>query len=424
MNDLMGQSVLVMSRISDRPGAARRGSVAGRLLLAAVIILTTVLSVGGSFSQPRQAAAQDENATFPGFSSTWSPPSTVYIPETGHSIDGWFLDMWRENGSASVFGNPITAEITRDDGSIVQYYEYARFEYWPNGDAEGNLITLGRIGEDLRPVVVPRISIGGSAGKAAQLTRAAMAWEPLTESQIRPDSDSYLYVPETGHSIYDGFLAFWQNTGLQWFLGNPVSEEYVVDDVHYQVFERGQLRWEPGSDITMEPIGELLAKQQRLSFDPTGQGDLPAYDEALFIQPAPPTMAEIVEMAGADPDAERWIDINLDTQYLIAYQGDVPVMETYISSGRPEFATPTGTFYINTKLPVQDMAGVIGGESYDVPNVPDVMYFTDVGHAIHGAYWHNNFGTEMSHGCINVPIELSEFLWEWSPLNTRVEIHD
>ena len=390
------------------------------LALGLLLILAPLLPTGYPTSR---AAAQDEGATFPGFASAWSPPSTVYIPATGQSIDGWFLDMWRENGSASVFGNPITAEITRDDGSIVQYYEYARFEYWPNGDAEGNSITLGRIGEELRPVSLARLATGGAAGKAAQLTRAAMAWEPLSESQIQPDSESYLYVAEARHSIYDGFLAFWQNSGMQWFLGNPVSEEYVVDSVHYQVFERGQLRWEPGGDITMVPVGAQLTERKRLSKEPTPQGDLPVYDEALFVAPAPPTMDEVIARSGADPDAERWIDINLDTQYLIAYQGDVPVMETYISSGKEGFETPTGTFYINTKLPIQDMAGVIGGESYNVPNVPDVMYFTDVGHAIHGTYWHNNFGTEMSHGCINVPMELSTFLYDWTPMNTRVEIH-
>jgi lipoprotein-anchoring transpeptidase ErfK/SrfK len=51
------------------------------------------------------------------------------------------------------------------------------------------------------------------------------------------------------------------------------------------------------------------------------------------------------------------------------------------------------------------------------------MYFTDVGHAIHGAYWHNNFGTPMSHGCINVPVDLAAYLYDVSPVGTRVEIH-
>ena len=74
----------------------------------------------------------------------WSPPSTVYIPETGHSIDGLFLDLWRSGGGALSYGNPITAEITEAEGQIVQYYQYARFEYWPEGDEDGNYVTARR----------------------------------------------------------------------------------------------------------------------------------------------------------------------------------------------------------------------------------------------------------------------------------------
>jgi hypothetical protein len=409
---------------ATRPQPARRVASGPlvRGLLALVVVLAAVMSVGGLAGGPRSAAAQ-EGPTFPAFGPNWSAPTTVYIPETGQSIDRSFLDMWRENGAASVFGNPITPEITRDDGSIVQYYEYARFEYWPQGDADGNIITLGHIGEDLRPAIVPRLAVGGASGKAAEMTRIMRAWQPLADDEIQDDSDTYQYVPETGHSIYDGFLAYWWNSGMQWYLGNPISEEYVVDDVHYQVFERGQLRWSEGEDITMTPVGDLVAGQHKLSEAPTAQGDIPTYDESLFVPPAPPTMDEIIAASGADPNAERWIDISLTDEYLKAYMGDVVIMETYISSGKPGFETPPGTFYINSKLPVQDMAGVLGGEYYDVPQVPDVMYFTNVGHAIHGAYWHNNFGNPMSHGCINVPLDLAHFLYEWAPVGTRVSIH-
>ncbi len=108
---------------------------------------------------------------------------------------------------------------------------------------------------------------------------------------------------------------------------------------------------------------------------------------------------------------------------MIVYLGDTVICETYMSSGRVQFATPTGTFWINNKYEYDDMEGVLGGEYYNVPQVPDVMYFTDVGHAIHGAYWHNNFGTPMSHGCINVPLAFAEWLYDISPSGTKVVIH-
>jgi uncharacterized protein YraI len=119
-----------------------------------------------------------------------------------------------------------------------------------------------------------------------------------------------------------------------------------------------------------------------------------------------------------------WIDVNLSTQYMRVYRGNTVVMETYVSTGRtPNFTTPTGTFYINTKLPSQTMSGTLQGETYHVPNVPWVMYFTNRGHAIHGAYWHNNFGQVMSHGCVNLPVSFSEWLYSVSPIGTRVVIH-
>jgi lipoprotein-anchoring transpeptidase ErfK/SrfK len=52
------------------------------------------------------------------------------------------------------------------------------------------------------------------------------------------------------------------------------------------------------------------------------------------------------------------------------------------------------------------------------------MYFTTVGHAFHGTYWHNNFGAVMSHGCINVPMNLASVLYEWTPMYTQVQIVD
>jgi lipoprotein-anchoring transpeptidase ErfK/SrfK/uncharacterized protein YjhX (UPF0386 family) len=120
---------------------------------------------------------------------------------------------------------------------------------------------------------------------------------------------------------------------------------------------------------------------------------------------------------------EIWIDINLSTQYMIVYQGSNVLQKTYVSTGRPGFDTPTGTYYINWKLPSQTMSGVLGGEYYHVPDVPWVMYFTNRGHAIHGAYWHDNFGYTMSHGCVNLPVGFASWLYSVTPVGARVQIH-
>jgi L,D-transpeptidase-like protein len=120
---------------------------------------------------------------------------------------------------------------------------------------------------------------------------------------------------------------------------------------------------------------------------------------------------------------ERWIEVNLSAQYLTAWVGNTKVNGTLVSTGRPGFDTPTGTFHILYRYRYETMAGCIQGECYYVPDVPWVQYFTNYGHALHGAYWHNNFGHVMSHGCVNLPLPFAEWLWYWATYGTRVWIH-
>ena len=159
---------------------------------------------------------------------------------------------------------------------------------------------------------------------------------------------------------------------------------------------------------------------ERLGLDPTPteQGELPEYSEDLFVAPPSATVSGIP----ADPNGERWVMINITLQYLCAYQGDQVLWQGYISSGTAQFATPPGSYHVLSKIESQTMEGVLGGEYYNVPDVPDVMYFTDMGHALHGTYWHSNFGTPMSHGCINLQMDVADWMYQWAPLGMRVEI--
>jgi lipoprotein-anchoring transpeptidase ErfK/SrfK len=73
------------------------------------------------------------------------------------------------------------------------------------------------------------------------------------------------------------------------------------------------------------------------------------------------------------------------------------------------------------------MQGPIEGISdqyYDLPGVPWTMYFTYQGGAIHGAYWHNNFGSQWSHGCVNLIPDEAEKLYSWAELGTKVVVKD
>jgi len=353
----------------------------------------------------------------------WAPPPTVYIPETGQTIDRLFLDLWRSSGGVFAYGNPITPELERPNGSVVQWYQYARFEYWPEGNQDGETVSLGAIGQELAPPPLLRRNGGSRLSAARDALVLAAAWRPRTEAEataFAAEEPSYRWVAETGHGVWGGFRAFWEATGDAAYLGNPISEEYILGGVSWQVFERGKLRWREGEEVAMVPIGEELVARYGLPTRPQPRGDIPVYDEALFVPPV--AVPDPGAPPAPPPGGGRSVVVSLGQQALWAFDGNRVVKTTYVSTGTEKFRTPPGLFYVNTKIDEQTMEGVLGGEYYNVPNVPYVMYFTDRGHAIHGTYWHENFGTSMSHGCVNLPMDVAEWMYGWAPVGMPVLI--
>jgi lipoprotein-anchoring transpeptidase ErfK/SrfK len=114
----------------------------------------------------------------------------------------------------------------------------------------------------------------------------------------------------------------------------------------------------------------------------------------------------------------RWIDVDLTNQMVYAYEGDVVVNSFLVSTGTWLTPTVTGKHKIWIKVRVQDMKG----PGYYLPDVPYVMFFyRDYG--LHGTYWHNNFGTPMSHGCVNLRTEDAAWLFNWASVGTIVNVH-
>ncbi len=114
----------------------------------------------------------------------------------------------------------------------------------------------------------------------------------------------------------------------------------------------------------------------------------------------------------------RWIDVNLSKQRLSAMQGTKVAYSFLVSTGKSSTPTPKGKYLINSKQRHSRMRGV----GYDVADVPYTMYFYE-GYAIHGAYWHDNFGTPVSHGCVNVPVKLASKVFQWASVGTLVVVH-
>jgi lipoprotein-anchoring transpeptidase ErfK/SrfK len=113
-----------------------------------------------------------------------------------------------------------------------------------------------------------------------------------------------------------------------------------------------------------------------------------------------------------------WIEVNLTAQTLSVYRGGQIINTFLISSGTDWFKTVTGSYKIYAKYSQYTMRG----PDYDLPDVPYSMFFYK-GYSIHGTYWHHNFGTPMSRGCINMKTEEAAWVFENAPVGTYVFIH-
>jgi lipoprotein-anchoring transpeptidase ErfK/SrfK len=124
------------------------------------------------------------------------------------------------------------------------------------------------------------------------------------------------------------------------------------------------------------------------------------------------------------PSSGHWVDVNLSRQQVTAYIGSTPIKTVWTSTGTRIHPTVVGTFRVWIKLRSTRMSGGsrARGDYYSLPNVPWVMYFYR-GYALHGAYWHHNFGHVMSHGCVNLTIPDSAWFYNFGFVGMPVRSH-
>ncbi len=126
------------------------------------------------------------------------------------------------------------------------------------------------------------------------------------------------------------------------------------------------------------------------------------------------TLSDKEKTVLGDSTDEKWIEIDLTRQLLVAHQGNQVFLESPISSGLTN-KTPAGEYRIWYKIKSTLMQGGsrLNNTYYYLPNVPYSMFFYG-DYGIHGTYWHSNFGHPMSHGCVNSPTPVAEKLFYWS----------
>jgi len=133
---------------------------------------------------------------------------------------------------------------------------------------------------------------------------------------------------------------------------------------------------------------------------------------------------EMTPVSADVPPGNKRVEVSLAQQELTAYENSTVVLKTKISSGldyQPvgeiPWNTPTGTFYVESKMISKHMGGgdlSTDLDAYILPGVPWTSFFqTELGVAFHGTYWHHNFGVPMSHGCVNMEMDQAKWLFRW-----------
>jgi hypothetical protein len=136
---------------------------------------------------------------------------------------------------------------------------------------------------------------------------------------------------------------------------------------------------------------------------------------ARHMRPLTEDEFEPIVVTSGSPD--KTIEIDLANQELFCYENGQEVFSTMCSSGGEGFGTPRGEHHVVLKQPARHMYGdenLADPNFFDLPGVPWTTFFTTLGHAIHGTYWHSDYGRVRSHGCVNVSPEDAKWIYRWT----------
>jgi len=121
---------------------------------------------------------------------------------------------------------------------------------------------------------------------------------------------------------------------------------------------------------------------------------------------------------------DKWVDVSISQQITTLYVGDTPVQQFCVSTGAlGTHDTPQGTFAVYAKWPVGHLHGGSGADAYDYQNVKWIVPFHGI-YYFHTAYWHNDFGTPVSHGCVNLREDDAKVLYDFVSIGTKVVVHE
>ena len=376
-----------------------------------------------------------------------SSGSCRFFPETGHTLSGRIAEFWSEHGDLPIFGMPLSEPFDDPNSSAtLQVFERAVLE-------ERN----GRV--RVRPVAQMLAEANGLLSDPAFLPAPPTRGEtklvkspeglrlragPSLDDEIivvLPDNAEFISAPNSSGDWIPGYADGYSGWVSADYLKDPpplpqiTREEWNPEVWQGAALGETNVRAEPTTDSEIVDVlsyGDPVTVTAWVKGEEVFQGA----DQWALIGPSryvysrnigrnapvlpPPLPADA-------PSVGRWIDVHLTQQLMTAYEDRDPVRVAVTTTGMAGWETPPGIYQILVRVPNETMtSGAIGAEHYyKLEDVLFTQYFTDVGHAIHFAWWRTpeTIGRPGSHGCLNLLLDDARFFWDWADIGTVLYIH-
>jgi hypothetical protein len=366
-----------------------------------------------------------------------------YFPDSGHTISGTTLAFWKERGALQLFGLPLSEPFTKGDVTS-QAFERVIMDQAANG-----AVTLRKLGRDWVKAqglegdasVIPAPPNRGvtSLVSASDGLRLRAGASGDTETLVvLPDNAEFIAAPGDHDAWVPGYVDGYSGwVSADYLKAPPTVETIAVSDWDVAVWQGAALgetnvRRDPttaSAEVGMLAYGDPVKVVDWVEGEEVFEGaniwakladgtHVYARNVGRAAPVAPPPLFPEAPWEG------KWIDVHLTQQLLVAYEGHTPVRTIVVTTGMPGWETPPGWFAINNRVANETMeSGSIGAEEFfKLEDVLFTQYFTDRGHALHFAWWRTpeTIGRPGSHGCLNMLLDDSRFLWDWATIGTPV----
>jgi len=306
------------------------------------------------------------------------------------------------NQGAKPEGSATTPAVAKADASKDR-------PWWePGEDGAKTQVKLADLAQDADGVLARRLVKGFFIAIERTFHWNGRHWHKTTEGLIAPADR---FVISKSPTLQGVELAGTDPAQPVGFILAAKARKYDI------TFVNEKPRLKAGKTVPRYTAVRLTGQQQTIAgnlYWETTEGWWMKSKEGTYTDPGPPP-AEL-------RPGEKWIDVNLTRQTLVAFEGETPVYATLVSTGKriKTHATPPGTWRIKHKHIASRMSGdgVAPGEApYSIDDVPYVMFY-EGSYALHGAFWHDAFGRVRSHGCTNLaPLDAKRlFYWTDPPL--------